>query len=1175
MASTKTMDKTLPDTRTLQNQVKCHAYYSRNREQILAGLAEKYQGTKQLLNTSKCLPKVRMDEQKRVHARHSTQSYQKNCEVILEWCRVARLSMAADSNKSTMSQPLLKKQVEDPAACWQDSATGHPNSGNLPFWLHRSSTLEGQLTTFLNRQILAERNTGMQDLNDIQSYDCPKAQYVKCVYQEFRFLFLQDGTYKDNKDSVFEPCVEEMDALSTHMMRCTDAILNIDGYGPNYLKANGLAAEVTTVGGWIAELEIEAMNDPKEDITNGSQPNLKVKTTEGTKTQTIPRVRASLNWVTAACSLGPLVNKEPETLKTLGNGIVGVGLMRRQIVDSATDLTVKLTGTRAVAVAVALLYPKPRITKSRNKIPGSNCTVSQENVTCTKAYFLVIKDDKNKVVGPFFGEFKQYQAGGTFVDFWPKVHKAYFDAFPPPAGVLEEVQAEALAKKENSMLWFFYNKQQHLRQKEVVTQSHQVAIGSTSKGRKHGLTLLEAYIKHFAMPNKSFHEAVTKLRAEGEVQVSRKLSLGEIMNIRKVLGLKLFQHEPEEVRKRVLEIVKESKASTAQAKMEVQAPVDLATLSPEDIYQAIDNLPHTLNDILKHHDISCTHFQGFCVMADCDLRQPDGAIMPVVRVKFSEQTEGLSFMDSYPAFYNAIVEPFINYVHQSISLNEHVARMSGQNVSVPVQSLLSSEPKTAPARPLPIATEPAKAVSAAGRTGKIVGAKNVAAKILPELPGEGGNVHNILAAITASSASRIQGSPLPEDTASTLNRDFDFATMFPTDDNAPSTNVGIANVSAPACSGLDFSAFHQEIDNIGGTRIYGHDKDSFNAGNDGSHEVVGLDFSLVSAPPSANGLHIQALSTSTLSSGNFDAVHSNLNVDNLLMSVLLWPSLSVMATATVIPSVVTEANDQLPERQDCTLLGDQGQNENVQKELPPTDQENVKHSKNAVPSDELEELEGDQCPVRQCKVTQRPDGPIWCQQTEMELLSDDLGDKWHACIKYWLAFEGMPMTCDNGQLPTKEQPSILSTWLLSKNHVHHMLSNWSKEDADQFAEDMVTWWRLVQPKWRKTDSGLPLPDYLHDLSILCKGGKLGISNILLGLRWWGLLDPDSPVWKAMVDDVSQCLQQLKGGNAQRWIAEELAKATAFVPSMILVDVLLEGNIRQGNNGDREVMQSRT
>ncbi len=122
------------------------------------------------------------------------------------------------------------------------------------------------MATLLNRQIPAERNTGMRDLNDVQSYDCPKAQYVERVYREFHFLFGRDGTYNNNKDSVFEPRVDEMEVLSTHASCCTDAILNIDGYGANYLKADGLAAEVTTVGGWIAELEIEAMNDPQELI---------------------------------------------------------------------------------------------------------------------------------------------------------------------------------------------------------------------------------------------------------------------------------------------------------------------------------------------------------------------------------------------------------------------------------------------------------------------------------------------------------------------------------------------------------------------------------------------------------------------------------------------------------------------------------------------------------------------------------------------------------------------------------------------------------------------------------------------------------------------------------------------------------------------------------------------
>ncbi len=140
------------------------------------------------------------------------------------------------------------------------------NSGNLQFWLRRGKTLKGRLATFLDRRIRTDLNTGARDLNDVEAYDCLKAQYIERVYREFRFLFKRDGTYNDNEDSVFEPRVEEMEALSTHATRCADAILNIEGYSENYKRVDSLAAEVTTVGGWIAELEIEVMSDPKELI---------------------------------------------------------------------------------------------------------------------------------------------------------------------------------------------------------------------------------------------------------------------------------------------------------------------------------------------------------------------------------------------------------------------------------------------------------------------------------------------------------------------------------------------------------------------------------------------------------------------------------------------------------------------------------------------------------------------------------------------------------------------------------------------------------------------------------------------------------------------------------------------------------------------------------------------
>ncbi len=287
--------------------------------------------------------------------------------------------------------------------------------------------------------------------------------------------------------------------------------------------------------------------------------------------------------------------------------------------------------------------------------------------------------------------------------------------------------------------------------------------------------------------------------------------------------------------------------------------------------------------------------------------------------------------------------------------------------------------------------------------------------------------------------------------------DFTFSAFQTAPVIAPSANVTATNVNPQPCGGLDFSVLRQGSsslssappagssldvflssldtvpgcemqddsmfkfdtsmekfdDIVEGTSVYGNgavDSNGFNAGNEESHSFVGLDFSLLSVSPSANGLQNQT--SSTPSSRNF-TVCSNFNVAELLKSLSTpWSSMSAMASDTVIPSVNTGASDWSPERQDgelCELLEDQGQNKNILKEPVPIDQENVQLSKNVVPSDE-----GDEHPVRLCKITQRPDDPVWHQQTKTELLSDDLGDKWRSCIEHWLAFEGMTTTNDVG-----------------------------------------------------------------------------------------------------------------------------------------------------------------
>ncbi|KAK0228947.1 hypothetical protein IW262DRAFT_1293626 [Armillaria fumosa] len=222
-AESENVSETGPDAQTLQNRAKSRAYYQSRLLNIIRGID--------------CHP----------HLRHR--------DAILEQRRSRKVASS--------SQPIptsTDKQSSDPDQASINVKTG---SSNLQFWLRRTGRLEQRFESLLGRRMCSEIKEDNRDLNEVTAYDCSKAQYIEHIYREFRFMFQRDGTYDDNHDSVFEARVDEMDTLNNEVACCTDAILNLDGYGAHYEKANTLAAAVTTVGGWVAELEIEAMSDPR------------------------------------------------------------------------------------------------------------------------------------------------------------------------------------------------------------------------------------------------------------------------------------------------------------------------------------------------------------------------------------------------------------------------------------------------------------------------------------------------------------------------------------------------------------------------------------------------------------------------------------------------------------------------------------------------------------------------------------------------------------------------------------------------------------------------------------------------------------------------------------------------------------------------------------------------
>ena len=92
------------------------------------------------------------------------------------------------------------------------------------------------------------------------------------------------------------------------------------------------------------------------------------------------------------------------------------------------------------------------------------------------------------------------------------------------------------------------------------------------------------------------------------------------------------------------------------------------------------------------------------------------------------------------------------------------------------------------------------------------------------------------------------------------------------------------------------------------------------------------------------------------------------------------------------------------------------------------------------------------------------------------------------------------------------------------------------KDAHAFGKEVASWWRLINPAWRKADaSGTPIEgemtrDMGKDWAEFDIPGPNGLLNVLICLRWWAEAAGDArgAQWDAMVADVS-------------WVQGEIAK----------------------------------
>nr|GAT58514.1 predicted protein [Mycena chlorophos] len=130
-----------------------------------------------------------------------------------------------------------------------------------------------------------------------------------------------------------------------------------------------------------------------------------------------------------------------------------------------------------------------------------------------------------------------------------------------------------------------------------------------------------------------------------------------------------------------------------------------------------------------------------------------------------------------------------------------------------------------------------------------------------------------------------------------------------------------------------------------------------------------------------------------------------------------------------------------------------------------------------------------------------------------------------ACLYWW----GSQM---------KDEPRHDEKWIATVQDVEWVIGNITRfllanlsaaaeiSDPSAFGEQLVAWWRDVNPVWRRAPDG-SLDKAEGDYSALDVPGPNGFLTVLIGLKWWADRGgATSSGWTALMEDVDWCMTQL-------------------------------------------------
>ncbi|PBK58439.1 hypothetical protein ARMSODRAFT_983852 [Armillaria solidipes] len=287
-----------------------------------------------------------------------------------------------------------------------------------------------------------------------------------------------------------------------------------------------------------------------------------------------------------------------------------------------------------------------------------------------------------------FPGFEPQQASGGLTVWFAEIHQEYFAEFIPlTAKIGEDNMQEWLTKEKKAIQDWFYATKRTLLLKGLF--SRQVKASASDKAEaalkdpsalKRSWTLLKAYIKFWCTPHLEFCSTILQMTKDTEVVHSVKLTAGEIMNLCHTLGSQLLQLEPNLVKDAILELSCKSRENVALNKVEMQAPVDISTLTPEQIHaakshhieltSAVIKLPKIMELMLLNRTILQSGFEGFVLIGGPDPSLPGGAIHPLI-FHFGPEGKSQNFCKWYLHFDEAVLTPFSQYLEERFCTHLH------------------------------------------------------------------------------------------------------------------------------------------------------------------------------------------------------------------------------------------------------------------------------------------------------------------------------------------------------------------------------------------------------------------------------------------------------------------------------------------------------------------------